>query len=109
MSATVAATTPTGTVVFLEGQNVLGTAQVDSATGVAGLTLATLQAGRHTITATYLGDSNLGASTSTPVSIVVSPKTGPNGEPYLIVTANDASRLYGQANPAFAYTVTGSF
>ena len=109
LTATVAATTPTGTVVFLEGQNVLGTAQVDSATGVATLALTTLQAGRHTITATYLGDNNIGASTSTPATIVVSPKTGPSGEPYLTVTANDASRVYGQAIPAFSYTVTGQF
>ena len=86
----------------------LGTAQVDSATGVATLALTTLQAGRHTITAMYLGDNNVGASTSTPVTIVVSPKTGPSGQPYLIVTANDASRIYGQANPAFTYTVSGA-
>ena len=35
LTATVAPTTATGTVVFLEGQNVLGTAQVGSGTGVA--------------------------------------------------------------------------
>ena len=86
----------------------LGTAPVGSGTGVATLALTTLRAGRHTITATYLGDNNLGASTSTPVTIVVSQKTGPSGEPYLIVTANDASRIYGQANPAFTYTVSGT-
>ena len=108
LTATVAPTTATGTVVFLEGQNVLGTAQVGSGTGVATLALTTLQAGRHTITAMYLGDNNLGASTSTPVTIVVSQKTGPSGEPYLIVTANDTSRIYGQANPAFTYTVSGA-
>jgi YVTN family beta-propeller protein len=108
LTANVAPTTATGTLVFLEGQNVLGTAPVGSGTGVASLALTTLQAGRHTITAMYLGDNNLGASTSTPVTIVVSQKTGPSGEPYLIVTANDASRLYGQANPAFTYTVLGT-
>ncbi len=108
LTATVAPTTATGTVVFLEGQNVVGTAQAGSGTGVATLALTTLQAGRHTITATYLGDNNLGASTSTPVTIVVSQKTGPNGEPYLVVTANDTTRTYGQANPAFTYTVSGT-
>ncbi len=108
LTAAVAPTTVTGTVVFLEGQNVLGTAQVGSGTGVASLALSTLNAGRHTITAAYLGDNNLGASTSTPVTIVVSPKTGPNGEPYLIVTPNNTSRIYGQANPAFTYTVSGA-
>ena len=108
LTATVAPRTATGTVAFQEGQNVLGTAQVDSATGVATLALTTLQAGRHTITAMYLGDNNIDASTSTPVTIVVSQKTGPSGQPYLIVTANDASRIYGQANPAFTYTVSGA-
>ncbi len=86
----------------------LGTAPVGSGTGVATLPLSTLRAGRHTIAATYLGDSNLAASTSTPVTIVVSQKTGPSGEPYLIVTANDTSRIYGQANPAFTFTVSGT-
>ena len=108
LTATVAPATATGTVVFLEGQNVVGTAQVGSGTGVATLAITTLNAGRHTITATYLGDNNLGASTSTPVSIVVSQKTGPDGEPYLIVTPNNTSRIYGQANPAFTYTVSGA-
>ncbi len=108
LTATVTPTTATGTVVFLEGQNVLGTAQIGSGTGIATLPLSTLRAGRHTITATYLGDNNLGASTSTTVTIVVSPKAGPSGEPYLIVTPNDTSRIYGQANPAFTYTVSGT-
>ena len=108
LTANVVPTTATGTVVFLEGQTVLGTAQADSATGVASLTLTTLQAGRHTITAMYLGDNNVGASTSTPVTIVVSQKTGPSGEPYLIVTPNNTSRIYGQAKPAFTYTVSGA-
>ena len=108
LTATVAPATATGTVVFLEGQNVLGTAQVGSGTGVATLALTTLNAGRHTITAMYLGDTNIGASTSTPVTIVVSQKTGPSGEPYLIVTPNNTSRIYGQANPAFTYTVSGA-
>ena len=108
LTASVVPSTATGTVVFLEGQNVLGTAQSGSGTGVATLALTTLDAGRHTITAMYLGDNNIGASTSTPVTIVVSPKTGPNGEPYLIVTANNTSRIYGQANPAFTYAVSGA-
>ena len=50
LTATVAPTTATGTVVFLEGQNVLGTAPIGSGTGVASLALTTLKAGRHTIT-----------------------------------------------------------
>ena len=66
------------------------------------------QAERHTIAATYPGDGNLAASTSTTVTIVVSQKTGPSGEPYLLVTADDTSRVYAQANPAFTFTVSGT-
>ena len=108
LTATVTPTTATGAVVFQEGQKVLGTAQIGPGTGIATLPLSTLQAGRHTITATYFGDNNLGVSTSTTVTIVVSPKAGPDGQPYLIVILNDASRIYGQANPAFTYRVSGT-
>ena len=89
-----------GTVVFAEGTAVLGAATLSG--GVATLTTTSLAAGRHSITATYLGDSNYGSSTS-PVATVTVPTQQP-----LIVTVNDASRLTGQGNPAFTYTVTGA-
>ncbi len=97
-----AAITPggtSGTVVFTEGTPVLGTATLSG--GAATLT-TTLAAGRHSITATYLGDSNSGSSTSSVVTVTVTSPQQP-----LIVTVNSASRLTGQGNPAFTYTVTG--
>jgi len=54
---------PTGTVTFLDGTNSLGTGTLDR-NGTASLTLSTLTAGTHNITASYTGTSNFAASTS---------------------------------------------
>jgi hypothetical protein len=64
-TATVTPSGATGTVVFQDGANHIGTAQVKS--GVATLVLPTLSAGSHTLTAVYLGDVNYGSSTSAAV------------------------------------------
>ena len=57
------ASVPTGSVVFLDGTTVLGTAPLNSA-GVATLDIAGLGAGSHSIDARYAGDSNFNAVTS---------------------------------------------
>jgi len=61
----------TGTVTFLDGGVQIGTAAVSS--NVARLTTAAaaLNAGSHSITATYSGDANFGVSNSTALSQVV--------------------------------------
>jgi hypothetical protein len=64
--------TPTGTVTFLDGATQLGTSTL-SATGAATLTVKALSVGMHSIQASYGGDSNFSAATSTAVSITVSP------------------------------------
>lgn len=48
--------TPTGSVTFLDGNNVLGDAPLSS--GTAAFATATLTAGNHTLSAAYSGDSN---------------------------------------------------
>jgi Big-like domain-containing protein/VCBS repeat protein/FG-GAP repeat protein len=68
--------TPTGTVNFMEGSTVLGTANlVANASGqgsVANYTNNTLVIGTHEVTATYSGDSNFNsASSSPPVTVTV--------------------------------------
>jgi sugar lactone lactonase YvrE len=56
--------TPTGTVVFKEGENVLGSATLD-ASGAASFTTSGLTAGKHAITAYYLGDEEFAAGSKT--------------------------------------------
>jgi hypothetical protein len=54
--------TPTGTVTFMDGSVVLGTATLDN--GVATLIVTTLTRGKHQITAVYGGDTDFATSTS---------------------------------------------
>jgi Big-like domain-containing protein/VCBS repeat protein/FG-GAP repeat protein len=62
--------TPTGTVNFMEGSNLLGTASLVANAGgqgsVANYTNNTLVIGTHEVTATYNGDSNFNSATSAP-------------------------------------------
>src|SRR4029077_20997632 len=62
--------TPTGTVTFLDGAISLGAATL-SPSGMASLTTASLAVGPHSITASYGGDSNFNASSSSPLSQTV--------------------------------------
>jgi hypothetical protein len=74
-TATVAPTsgggTPTGTVTFSDGANMLGTSALNFPT--ATFVTSSLANGSHSITAAYSGDSNFATSTSSTVGIVVSP------------------------------------
>ena len=66
LRATVATTTsgqPTGTVTFLDGTAILGTAQALSS-GLASITISSLTAGSHNLTVAYSGDANFNASVS---------------------------------------------
>jgi hypothetical protein len=103
-TATVAANvavfgTPTGSVQFsVDGVN-FGAA-VTLAGGSASLTTSALSAGQHTITAAYTSDtSDFGFSSAT-LSQSVAPAV-------LTVTADDQSKLYGAALPAFTATYSG--
>ena len=106
LTATVAPSDATGTVTFMQGAKVLGTGTVSG--GVATLTTSSLPAGTYTITSSYQGDTDYGASTSGPITLIISPRTAPGGGAALTVTVVDATRLYGQGNPAFTYSVTGA-
>ena len=64
---------PTGTVSFMDGKSLLGTAPV-GAGGAASFTTTGLSVGGHTITAVYGGDANFAASTSAPLAQTVAPK-----------------------------------
>jgi Bacterial Ig-like domain (group 3) len=62
--------TPTGTVNFLDGTTVIGTAEPLTA-GVATFSDSSLTVGTHSITAVYSGDTNFTTSTSSALSQVV--------------------------------------
>jgi YVTN family beta-propeller protein len=107
LTANTAPSNATGTVIFSTGSTVLGTATLS--TGQATFTTSSLNAGTYVITATYGGDSNFGASTSSPVTIIVTKATGPGpGNAALTITVANASRNFGQGNPAFTYSVSGT-
>lgn len=69
-TATVTGSSPTGTVQFMDGSSSLG-APVALTGNAAALTLSTLSAGAHSITAVYSGDSSNSANTSAILSEVV--------------------------------------
>jgi hypothetical protein len=98
--------TPTGSVDFTDtttGKD-LGTAPLQMVQGVEQATIAVAEvaAGTHAITAVYTSDNSgvFASSSSSSLNQVVAPAT-------LTVTASDASKVYGQANPAFTDTITG--
>jgi autotransporter-associated beta strand protein len=91
--------TPTGTVTFQEGSTVLASAVPLGAGGQASLMIATLPAGPHTITAQYNADSGFTASAAS---------TGQTVNPApLTVTADNQSKITGEANPTFTVSYSG--
>ena len=89
-----------GSVTFKDGSIVLGTALLNGS-GQASLSINSLGAGTHHITAEFNGTSNyLGSISSTSVSITVSKAT-------LTVTANAAAKVYAAPLPTFSAGYTG--
>ncbi len=76
--------------------------QNDSVLGLSFSTLATIfsDVGNYAITLTGITNHNYYIQSSTNGTLTINPAP-------LIVAVNDASRLYGDANPAFSATVTG--
>ena len=71
LTATVkGATTPTGSVTFLNGSSTLGTATLNSL-GIATLSTSSLTAGTYNLTVQYAGNSTSQASTSAAVQVTV--------------------------------------
>jgi hypothetical protein len=83
-------TLPPGQISFFDGSTLLGT--VNMAAGPSQVTLQTLTAGAHSITAQYLGSTNFAASTSAPLTQTVNPATSQLG---ISTTANPST--FGQA------------
>jgi uncharacterized repeat protein (TIGR01451 family)/MYXO-CTERM domain-containing protein len=87
LTATVTPGGATGTVVFLDGSDALGSSTVTG--GAASFTTADLPGGTHSLTAAYGGDTTFAASASAPLSQVVDP-------------AGTTTAVSSSANPAGA-------
>jgi len=106
-TATVAATppgfgTPTGTVTFLDNNNVIGARPLTG--GIATFTTTTLVAGNHTITASYSGDGNFSGSTGSltgnPQVIVAPPAIAKAFSPAAIAPNTTTALTFTITNPA---------
>jgi hypothetical protein len=73
LTAAVNPASASGSVTFMDGSAIVGTAAVN--VGTATFTTSTLATGSHLLTASYSGDSKNGASTSNPVTETVSKQT----------------------------------
>ena len=92
--------TPTGSVDFVDattGQD-LGTFTLQN--GNASVVVSSLAAENHSIQAHYIANSGFDLTSSGTLTQTVNPAT-------LIVTANSVTRVFGQANPVLAATITG--
>jgi hypothetical protein len=76
------------------------TYQVSGPAKILGSNLTVTGVGTVIVTASQAGNSTYGAAPEVTQSFTVSPAT-------LTVTAQPATRLFGQPNPAFTYAVTG--
>lgn len=96
--------TPTGTVRFYAGSNLLGAGTLNSS-GVATCTTSNLPAGNYNVTASYVGDTNYNAANS-PATVVVVAAPG-TGTPTLTVTPS-ASNVTDQQNVTVAVTLAAA-
>jgi len=90
--------TATGSLTLLDGTTAAGTATLSSNT--ATLDLSKLTAGQHTLSASYVGDTNNPAIVSGVYVVTITPLP-------IVATANSISILYGQPIPALTGTLTG--
>lgn len=76
VTETAGAAVPTGTVKFMNGSNMLGSADLGG-TGVATFSSATLAAGSYSVVAAYQGDSSNAASNSAAVALTITTPAPP--------------------------------
>ncbi len=103
LSATLSPAVSGKTINFTLNGSSVGSAVTDSSgmAGLSGLSLSGIDAGSYPagISASFSGDANYIASSDSD-SLTVTPAP-------LTVTADDASRVYGNANPLFSVTYSG--
>jgi hypothetical protein len=93
--------TPTGLVTFFDGTTLIGRGVLNTASegrGVASFSTSSLAVGRHTITASYGGESNFLGSAASLTQTVIRPPTG--GLPQAAGEAGTSTTLSSSANPS---------
>jgi hypothetical protein len=98
---------PTGTVNFLNGSALLGTATLNSS-GVATLTTTSLAAETYSLTAQYSGDVSFLPSTSSAVSLTVNAQTTTSGDSFSLNTTGSAPSQTVQPGKTATYTFSVS-
>lgn len=93
--------TPTGSVTFKDGATVIGTGTLNGG-GLATLVNGSLGAGNHSITATYIGDSNYTGSTSSTLTQTVNQGTSTT------TLASSANPVASGSPVTFTATVSGA-
>jgi hypothetical protein len=96
--------TPTGSVYFIDGSNVIGSVQLSS-TGSATLNTSSLTVGTHSLTAYYNGDANFASATSSVDSLLV--YSVPVGD-YALSTSLNEMRLSGDG-ASISIVTSGGF
>jgi hypothetical protein len=100
---------PGGTVNFLSGSTLLGTATLNSS-GVATLTTSSLAAGTYSLTAQYAGNANFLSSTSAAVSLTVNSQgtTGTGDQGFSLGSGGGTSSQTVQPGGSAIYTLSVS-
>ncbi len=93
-----------GTVVFFDGSTAIGTAGMNSS-GVASMSMTTLAAGTHPITAAYGATRNFAASTSAALNEVIQPAPAPIATTTMLASSANPS-VNGQ-NVTYTVSVAG--
>ncbi len=92
---------PTGTIALLDGTSVY--ASLPLSAGAAAFSPAGLSAGSHSLTASYAGDTDFLAATSTPVAVTIAP-IAPVTLPDFTLVANGQTTATVQAGSAAQYS-----
>jgi hypothetical protein len=102
-------TAPAGTVSFLSGSTLLGTATLNSS-GVATLSTSSLAAGTYSLTAQYAGNANFLSSTSAAASVTVNSQAtaGTGDQGFSLSSGGNTPSQTVQPGEAAVYTLSVS-
>jgi len=87
--------TPTGSVSFRDNGSLIGTVSLNGS-GVATLVTSSLAAGSHSVVATYNGDTNFAASSSSPTNVTINGGGAGPGATGTTLTSSENPSPFGQ-------------